>query len=30
MYDNVNSTIRDISENIILHVGINDFDSVKP
>ena len=29
MYDNVNSTIRDISENIILHVGINDFDSVK-
>ena len=26
MYDNVNSTIRDISENIILHVGINDFD----
>lgn len=30
MYDNVNSTIRDISENIILHVGINDFDFVKP
>ena len=29
MYDNVNSTIRDISENIILHVGINDFDSMK-